>query len=72
MEFFIKQIKKLEMNKYKIYTALWILFGVLMVLDVVDIFATNSEWSLEYFFFILFITFLILGDQERARISQQQ
>ena len=53
MEFFIKQIKKLEMNKYKIYTALWILFGVLMVLDVGDIFATNSEWSLEYFFFIL-------------------
>ncbi|MFQ3222680.1 MAG: hypothetical protein ACI80W_001041, partial [Porticoccaceae bacterium] len=32
------------MNKYKIYTALWILFGVLMVLDVGDIFATNSEW----------------------------
>jgi len=37
-----------------------------MVLDVGDIFAR----SLEYFFFILFITFLILGDQERARIHQ--
>ena len=72
MNFFIKQTKQLEMNKYKIYTALWILFGVLMFLDGGDIFVTSSEWSLEYAFFILFITFLILGDQERARISQQQ
>ena len=58
MEFFIQQIKKLEMNKYKIYTALWILFGVLMVFRCGGYLRNEFRMVLRIFLFHFVYNFL--------------